>query len=111
MTIRRNGPLELFLSDVVRLRKPHPCGSYDWIVVRLGADIGLRCQGCARRVLLPRRELERRLKTFVSRGPDFGGVNTAEAEGSSDPGAGAGTVSGLEENGVPTINSTIRHAH
>lgn len=64
-------PLQLYLSDVVRLRKPHPCGSYDWTVVRLGADIGLRCRGCSRRVLLPRRELERRLKLFVSRGPEY----------------------------------------
>lgn len=71
MTTRRGAPLELVLEDVVRLRKPHPCGSLDWTVVRLGADIGLRCHGCNRRVLLPRRELERRLKTFVSRGPDF----------------------------------------
>lgn len=71
MTLRRGAPLELFLDDVVRLRKPHPCGSFDWTVVRLGADIGLRCLGCNRRVLLPRRELERRLKSFVSRGPDF----------------------------------------
>lgn len=71
MTLRKGAPLELFLDDVVRLRKPHPCGSYDWTVVRLGADIGLRCQGCSRRVLLPRRELERRLKSFVTRGPDY----------------------------------------
>jgi hypothetical protein len=52
---------------VVRLKKPHPCGGFDWTVVRLGADIGLTCQRCGRRVLLPRRDLERRLKTFLSR--------------------------------------------
>ena len=68
-------PLELVLDDVVRLRKPHPCGSTDWVVVRLGADIGLRCLGCGRRVLLPRRTVEKRLKSFVSRGPDFQEVN------------------------------------
>jgi len=61
-------PLELFLDDVVQLRKPHPCGSLQWRVVRLGADIGLKCLGCERKVLLPRRELEKRLKRFVSRG-------------------------------------------
>jgi hypothetical protein len=77
-TLRRGDPLELYLDDVVRLRKPHPCGSYDWTVVRLGADIGLRCHGCSRRVLLPRRELERRLKMFVSRGPDFAESNESE---------------------------------
>ena len=67
----RNGPLVLFLDDVVRLRKPHPCGSLDWTVVRLGADIGLRCHGCHRKVLLPRRTLEKRLMTFLSRGPGY----------------------------------------
>jgi hypothetical protein len=45
---------DLGLNDRVRLRKPHPCGSTDWRVVRLGADIGLKCEGCGRRVLLPR---------------------------------------------------------
>jgi hypothetical protein len=56
---------ELELNDQLRLRKPHPCGSYDWIVTRLGADIGLECMGCGRRVLLTRRELGRRLKTML----------------------------------------------
>jgi len=56
------------LDDVVRLRKPHPCGSYEWRVVRLGADLGLKCLKCDRRVLLPRSTVERRLKEFVSRG-------------------------------------------
>ena len=61
-------PVPFFIDDVVQLRKPHPCGSYFWTVVRVGADIGLRCQTCGRRVLLPRRTLEKRLKRFVSRG-------------------------------------------
>lgn len=56
----------LALHDRIRLRKPHPCGSYDWLVVRLGADIGLKCEGCGRRVLLPRSEVERRLKQILS---------------------------------------------
>jgi hypothetical protein len=67
--VRASQPLQVVIGDVVRLRKPHPCGSYEWTVVRLGADIGLRCHGCNRKVLLPRRELEKRLKSFVSRGP------------------------------------------
>ena len=56
------------MGDVVRLRKPHPCGASEWEVTRLGADIGLRCHGCKRRVLLERRTLERRMLVFVSRG-------------------------------------------
>lgn len=64
-------PLEIRLGDVVRLRKPHPCGGYEWEVVRLGADIGIQCTTCGRRVLLARRLFERRVKTFVRRGdPD-----------------------------------------
>ena len=58
--------LELNLGDVLRLRKSHPCGGYDWEVTRLGADIGLRCLACGRRVLLERPTLEKRLKTFIS---------------------------------------------
>jgi hypothetical protein len=60
--------LELLLGDVVRLRRTHPCGSTTWLVDRLGADIGLRCQGCGRHVMLDRRTLESRLADFVSRG-------------------------------------------
>ena len=61
-------PLELLLGDVVRLRRAHPCGGTEWLVDRLGADIGLRCQGCGRHVLLDRRALEARLAGFVTRG-------------------------------------------
>jgi len=67
----RDMPLVLYLGDTVRLRKPHGCGSHDWTVVRIGADIGLRCHGCDHKVLLPRRTLEKRLKTFLGRGPEF----------------------------------------
>ena len=56
---------ELQMDDVLRLRKPHPCGNSDWVVVRLGADIGLRCLGCGRRILLTRREVARRMKRYV----------------------------------------------
>ncbi len=60
--------LDFAIGDVLHLRKPHPCGSHVWTVVRLGADIGITCSGCGRRVLLPRSELERRLKTRVPAG-------------------------------------------
>ena len=60
--------LELLLGDVVRLRRTHPCGGTDWLVDRLGADIGLRCRTCNRHVLIGRRHLEQRLVLFVERG-------------------------------------------
>ncbi|TMB90291.1 MAG: DUF951 domain-containing protein [Chloroflexi bacterium] len=59
--------MQFELGDRLRLRKPHPCGSYDWVVVRLGADIGLSCEKCGRRVLLPRSEVERRTKQRLPR--------------------------------------------
>lgn len=62
--------MEIRLGDVVRLRKMHPCGGYDWEVVRLGADIGMRCQKCSRRVLLARPVFEKRVKAFLQRGPE-----------------------------------------
>jgi len=62
--------LEVNLGDCVRLAKTHPCGSDQWQVVRLGADIGLKCLGCGRRVLLERRVLERRVKEILSRGEE-----------------------------------------
>ena len=59
--------VEVHVGDVVRLRKPHACGGSDWTVVRLGADIGLRCMKCEHRVLLARSLFERRLKMFLAR--------------------------------------------
>lgn len=60
---------EIRLGDIVRMRKSHPCGGADWEVVRLGADIGIRCQGCSRRVLLPRPQFIRQVKTLLKQGP------------------------------------------
>ena len=58
---------DLQLKDHLRLRKPHPCGSYEWTVVRLGADIGLECNICRHRVLLTRRELAKRMKANLTK--------------------------------------------
>ena len=59
---------EIRLGDIVRLKKKHPCGGYQWQVVRLGADIGIICLQCQRRVLLNRPTFERRITAFISRG-------------------------------------------
>ena len=58
---------DLRLNDHLRLRKQHPCGSFEWTVVRLGADIGLECKGCGRRVMLTRRELAKRMKANLTK--------------------------------------------
>lgn len=69
--------IEIRVGDVVRLRKPHPCGGYEWTVFRLGADIGIQCVTCGRRVLITRRQFERRVKTLVRRGDPASGVAPA----------------------------------
>ncbi len=61
-----SGWVPVAIGDSVRLRKPHPCGGYAWSVTRTGADIGLRCATCGRKVLLPREEFERRVKNVIS---------------------------------------------
>ncbi len=64
---------KLYVGDVVEMRKVHPCGGYVWEVVRVGADIGIVCRTCGRRVLLPRRDFVRGIKRFVQRpGPPDG---------------------------------------
>jgi hypothetical protein len=63
-----NPVAELYLGDLVRLRRRHPCGGDTWLVDRLGADIGLRCETCGRHVLLERPALERRIVEFLRRG-------------------------------------------
>ncbi len=60
--------LDARMGDVVRLRRAHPCGGFEWDVVRVGADVGLRCRTCGRRVLLDRPTLRRRLASVVERG-------------------------------------------
>ena len=81
-----SAPVELLLGDVVRLRRAHPCGGTDWRVERLGADIGLRCTTCGRRVMLDRARLERRLAFFVERGDPALTAAVTPASG-SDPSA------------------------
>ncbi len=62
--------VELRIGDLLRLRKKHPCGSRDWAVVRLGADIGLVCDGCGHRILMDRLDVERRFTEYLARGPE-----------------------------------------
>jgi len=56
------------MGDRLEMRKPHPCGARVWTVVRVGADIGLRCDGCERRIMMDRPTLHRRAKQLLERG-------------------------------------------
>lgn len=62
-----DNPLDVQPGDVIQTRKGHPCGSDQWRVYRVGADIGLQCLGCERRVMLPYRQFAKAMKRYVSR--------------------------------------------
>lgn len=57
--------VEVHVGDRAQMRKPHPCGSYDWTVTRIGVDIGLQCNGCGRTVLIPRSKFNKRVKRVI----------------------------------------------
>lgn len=59
---------KLYVNDIVEMRKPHPCGGNTWKIVRVGADIGLVCLTCNRRVMLTRRNFARGARRFLHRG-------------------------------------------
>lgn len=60
-------PISLNLGDLLVLRKKHPCGNDIWIVIRLGADIRIRCVKCGHSVLIPRSKLERMIRKVLER--------------------------------------------
>lgn len=71
-------PDEIWLGDVVKTRKAHPCGSDVWTVIRTGADIKMKCRGCGRIVMLDRQDFIRRRKATLTRGTP---PQTTEREG------------------------------
>ena len=54
------------LGDIVELKKPHPCGSKQWEVLRIGADFRIKCLGCNHQVMIPRPKLEKSVKKIIS---------------------------------------------
>ncbi len=58
--------VKIKMGDVVRLRKPHPCGSHEWEITRVGMDVGLRCLGCSHKILMLRAAFEKGYVTHVS---------------------------------------------
>lgn len=62
-------PYDVTVGDLVELRKLHPCGSRAWVVTRIGADIGIKCQGCGRHVMLTRRDYFKSVKKVLAHEP------------------------------------------
>lgn len=60
-------PMELYIGDIVELKKQHPCGSKNWEITRIGADFKIRCQECNHQVMITRQKLEKSIKKIVSK--------------------------------------------
>ena len=88
--------IEVVLGMRVQLRKQHPCGSDEWTVTRTGADVGLVCAGCGRRVMLEREDFERRVRQIVRAGP--------ESLTAQNPSAPAAPGNGSLPDAVPTTD-------
>lgn len=57
--------MDIHVGDVLKLKKPHPCGSCEWEVLRAGADFRLKCKGCDRQIMIARRLLEKNIKQIL----------------------------------------------
>ena len=56
------------VGDIVTLKKPHPCGSKEWEILRVGADFRLKCMGCGHQIMTARKLVEKNTKRFEEKG-------------------------------------------
>ena len=54
--------LEYEVGDIVRLKKKHPCGSFEWEILRVGADFRLKCMGCEHQIMIARKQVEKNIR-------------------------------------------------
>ena len=57
--------MDVQVGDVLRMKKPHPCGSFEFTVLRVGMDFRIRCTGCGREIMLPRVKIEKNIKKVI----------------------------------------------
>jgi hypothetical protein len=55
------------VGDIVKLKKKHPCGSFEWEILRVGADFRLKCCGCSHQIMIPRKQVEKNTKDLKKR--------------------------------------------
>lgn len=68
--MRMKERLDYQVGDVVTLKKPHPCGSRDWEILRVGADFRLKCEGCGHQIMIPRKQVEKNTRKLKSNSRD-----------------------------------------
>lgn len=60
--------MDIQVSDILVLKKKHPCGSEQWLVLRIGMDFKLRCQGCQHEIMVPRNKIQKNIKAILKTG-------------------------------------------
>lgn len=61
-TRRKDEIMDLHVGDIVKMKKPHPCGSKEWELLRVGMDFKMKCQGCGHMVMVPRLQAEKNIR-------------------------------------------------
>ena len=56
------------LNDIVEMKKQHACGVNRFKIIRLGADVRIKCEGCSRSIMLPRKEFDKKIKKILEKG-------------------------------------------
>ena len=57
--------MDIHVGDKLKMKKPHPCGSYEWDVLRVGIDFRLKCCGCEHMIMIPRKQAEKNVKAII----------------------------------------------
>lgn len=58
------------VGDVVKMKKQHPCGSSEWVILRVGADFRLKCMGCGHQIMIPRKTVVKSTKSLTKKHPE-----------------------------------------
>ena len=59
--------MDFQVGEVIKMKKPHPCGTNEWKLLRVGMDFRLQCVGCGREVMLPRKIVEKNFRGFLEK--------------------------------------------
>ena len=62
--------MNIQVGDVLQMKKTHPCGGREWLVLRVGMDFKMRCQGCGHEVMLPRSKAEKNIRKVFREGQE-----------------------------------------
>lgn len=76
--------MEFETGDIVKLKKQHPCGSFEWEILRTGADFRLKCLGCGRQIMLPRRDAEKSVRGKRNSQEDAPGLQKRNKKSTGD---------------------------